>query len=175
LDKLAGVQELVPPALLTQINQFISSGNFVYANFDNEASLNYIEVPLMGKVEWGKNIKYYVNAGPYIGFLLNAKQETSGNSTFYLDKDGTMPIAFGEQILPEQSMDATTDVKENLNSTNYGITGGVGLSYKLGRNSAVVFDVRAAYGLTNIQVDSANGESKTGGLYITLGYLFSLN
>jgi hypothetical protein len=79
------------------------------------------------------------------------------------------------QPIPTQSFDATTDINEDINSTNFGITGGIGFAYNLNKKSAVLLDARAAYGLKSIQKDtSVNGDSKTGGLFLTLGYLFSL-
>lgn len=171
-----GIRDEIQPItnIPNEYAQFIPEGTYIYADFKNEASLNYLEVPLMGKMEWGEKLKYYVNAGPYIGFLLKAKQETSGNSLIYFDKGGTMPVSILGQQLPEQSFGATTDVKENIKSTNFGLTGGVGLSYNLTKKSALLLDARAAYGLTSIQENPDNGETKTGGLFFTFGYLYSL-
>ena len=161
--------------LPAQFAQMIPEGTYLYADFNNEASLNYIEVPLMGKLEWGNKLKYYVNAGPYIGFLLNAEQETDGNSLFYLDKNGTVPLTVQNQLLPSQSFDATTDINDDIRSTNFGVTGGVGLGYSVGSKSSLVLDARVAYGLHSIQEDtSSNGSSRTGGIFLTLGYLFAL-
>ncbi len=161
--------------LPTQFAQLLPDGTYLYADFNNEATLNYLEIPLMGKLEWGNKLKYYANAGPYIGILLNAEQKTSGNSPFYLDKYGTMPLTIQDQPLPPQPFDATTEINDDVRSSNFGITGGIGLSYGLNRTSAILLDARAAYGLRSIQKDTVvNGESKTGGLFLTLGYLFSL-
>jgi len=158
-----------------QFAQMLPGGTYIYANFNNNSILNYMEIPVMGKLEWGDKFRYYVNAGPYLGFLMNAKQKTSGSSPFFLDKAGTMPLTMGGQPLPSQSFSATTDVKEDLNSTNIGLTGGLGLSYDLNKKSAILFDARAAYGLKSIQKDTElNGNSKTGGIFLTLGYLFLL-
>ena len=161
--------------LPSQLSQFLPKGTYIYANFNNNSILNYMEIPVMGKLEWGNKMKYYLNAGPYVGVLLNAKQKTSGNSQFYLDKTAMMPLTISGQPLGNQSFDANTDVKDDINSTNIGLTGGVGLSFDLSRNSALVFDARAAYGLKSVQKDTElNGNSKTGGIFLTLGYLFSL-
>lgn len=161
--------------LPTELAQMVPEGSYLYADFDNEASLNYMEIPLMGKIELGKKLKYYINAGPYIGFLLNAEQKTAGNSMMYFDKTGTIPISIQGQPLPAQSFDATTNIDDDIRSTNFGLTGGIGLALGIKQKSAILFDARAALGLNSIQKDtSANGESKTGGLFLTLGYLFSL-
>ncbi len=161
--------------LPVQFSQLLPQGSYIYANFNNNSVLNYMEIPIMVKLEWGNKLKYYLNAGPYLGFLLNAKQKTSGSSQFYLDKNGTMPLTISGQPLGLQSFDANTDIKDDINSTNIGMTGGVGLSFDLNKKSALVFDARAAYGLKSVQKDTElNGNSKTGGIFLTLGYVFSL-
>jgi len=172
-----GIREGQQPVtnLPAQFVQMLPDGTYLYADFYNEAVLNYLEVPLMGKLQFGRKIKYYINAGPYLGFLLNAKQVTEGNSQFYLDKTGTMPLTVQGQPLPSQSFDATTDIEDDIESTNFGITGGIGLGYGLNNDNSLVLDARVAYGLNPIQKDtSANGKSRTGGIFLTLGYMFAL-
>ncbi|MFN0083388.1 MAG: porin family protein [Ferruginibacter sp.] len=162
----------LPPELL----QLIPPGTQLYANFDNEAILNYLEIPVMAKLEWGGKLKYYANLGPYIGILLSAKQITEGSSQLYFDKAGTKPLSFMGQPLPGISFNATTNVKNDINSINVGITGGGGLTYPLSKAIKVLLDVRGAYGFTNIQEDTqANGESKTGGVFITTGLAYSFH
>jgi hypothetical protein len=158
-----------------QFAQMLPSGTYLYANFDNRSNLNYLEVPLMGKLEFGKKLKYYVNAGPYLGFLLNAEQKTSGTSKFFLDKNGTIPLTIQGQPLPAQSMNATTNIEDDIRSTNLGLTGGGGVAIPVWNRSALLLDARAAYGLKSIQKDIAtNGSSRTGGIFLTLGYMFSM-
>jgi hypothetical protein len=161
--------------LPAQFAQMLPSGTHLYASFDNRSDLHYLEIPVMGKLEFGRNLKYYVNAGPYLGFLLNAEQKTSGTSKFFLDKAGTTPLAIQGQPLPAQSMNATTDIGNDIRSTNVGLTGGVGVAIPVWKRSALLLDARAAYGLNIIQKDIAtNGSSRTGGIFLTLGYMFSL-
>jgi hypothetical protein len=147
----------------------------LYADFKNISVLNYLEIPIMAKWEWGNSWRYYVNVGPYVGFLLTAKQKTSGNSQLYFDSGGTQPVEISGQPLPPQPFDATTDVKSSLKKANFGITGGAGISKNMGKSGDLILDVRAADGLTTIQKDTQNdGKNHTGGLFITLGYAFSL-
>lgn len=165
--KRTGMQPItnVPP----QFAQMLPPGTTLYANFKNVSVLNYLEIPVMAKWEWGKTWKYYVNIGPYIGFLLSAKQKTSGNSPFYADKEGNQPVT------PSEPLDATTDVKSSLNKTNFGITGGAGIGKNICKTGELILDVRAADGLTTLQKDTQNdGKNHTGGLFITLGYAISL-
>ena len=146
------------------------AGTPYYANFKNQSILNYLEIPVMAKWEWGNKWKYYFNVGPYVGFLLSAKQKTSGSSELYLDMGGTQPLPGGAQ-----PFDANTDIKSSINNVNFGLTGGAGLIYPVCKKSELILDIRGAYGLTHIQKDTnADGKSNTGGLFISLGYAYSI-
>ena len=60
----------------------LPAGNYYFANFKNTAKLDYIEVPVMLKyrARKDKQVGYYVNGGPYMGFLMKATTVTSGTS-----------------------------------------------------------------------------------------------
>jgi hypothetical protein len=148
--------------------QLIPTG--VYANFKTEAILNYFEVPVLIKYKFGgSGLQPYVDGGFYYGFLMDAKTKSSGKSLIYLDKDGNIPLP-----IPEQDFSATTDIKKDINKTNYGITGGFGLICPIGYGN-LQLDFRGEYGLRNIQKDKElNGENNTGCLLITLGYSIKL-
>ncbi|HRO47184.1 porin family protein [Agriterribacter sp.] len=172
--KRQGMQPVtaIPPAL----SQMLPPGTILYADFKNESVLNYLEIPVTAKFRWGSTLKYYLNAGPYIGILLNASQKTNGNSRLYFDKGATQPLSMQGQPLPSQSFKADTDIKKDINPVNLGITGGIGLAYPVGGSGEIILDARGAYGLTTIQKDTkANGKSRTGGLFITLGYAYTFH
>lgn len=162
------------PAIPPAFSQMLPPGTKLYANFENESVLKYLEVPVLAKYEWGKKWKYYVNAGPYMGYLFKATQKTSGTSGIYFDKNGTMPLAVQGQPVPSLSFNAETDVKDQLNTFNFGLTGGVGIAHGLGKQGEILLDVRGAYGLTALQKNEANGENHTGGIFVTLGYVWLL-
>ena len=170
--KRQGMQPVttLPPALL----QLLPPGTMLYADFKNEAVLNYLEVPVTAKFTWGSSLKYYLNAGPYIGILLSASQKTNGNSLLFFDKGATQPVGMGGQPLPAQSFKADTDIKKDINPVNVGITGGIGIAYPVGSSGEVILDARGAYGLTTIQKNTdVNGKSRTGGLFLTLAYAYT--
>ncbi len=158
----------------------LPSGNYYYASFDNMSILNYIEIPVLAKYTFrlggfGLNI----NAGPYVGFLLDATEKTSGTSQIYLDRAGTTPLAMpngngGYAVVPAQSFDANTDVTNSINEVNFGIAGGVGIDLPVSTRSSLSLDVRGLYGLTNVQKYSQDGTSHTGNLIVSLGYSYEL-
>jgi hypothetical protein len=170
--KRKGMQPVtaIPPDL----SQLLPPGAMLYANFQSEAVLNYLEIPVTAKFTWGDKLKYYINAGPYAGVLLSATQKTEGTSQLYLDKAGTQPVGIQGQPMPALSFKADTDIKKDINPLNFGLTGGIGLAYPVGGAGEIILDGRGALGLTSIQKDTkANGKSNTGGLFLTLGYAYA--
>jgi hypothetical protein len=57
-------------------------GRYYYANFNNTAKLNYLEFPVMLKyrARKDKRVGFYVNGGPYFGYLLKATTVTAGSA-----------------------------------------------------------------------------------------------
>lgn len=153
----------------SSFNSQVPAGTYFYANYKNESILNYLEVPVMAKYSFSlsKSSKLYVDLGPYVGFLLNAKQKTNGSSIVYADAAGTQPVS------SEVSFDATTKIKDQINDVNFGLTGGIGFTQSVGFGE-VVLDLRGAYGLTSVQSDSKNGDNHIGNLLISLGYSIPL-
>lgn len=142
---------------------------YLYADFKNIAILNYAEVPLMATYKFGSAsaTHFIVQGGVYGGFLLRAKNVSSGEGMVYLDEKLTIPVS------ASQSFDHTTNIKDDIKSFNYGIQGGVGVSFDMS-SGALRIVAGGNYGLTSIQKDTANGNDHTGALTITLGYLFNL-
>jgi len=159
--KRNGMQPISPDPSLP-----VPPGMTVYANFKNEAIIDYLEIPILAKLDWGHTIRFFIDAGPYIGFLVRAKEVTEGSSLLYQDKAGTaLPY-------PAQSFDAETNIKSDINSTNIGAAGGLGVEMPYGPGD-LVFDAHFSYGFTNIQKDTElNGKNNTGSLAFTVGYSY---
>jgi len=124
-------------------------------------------------------LNFNLSAGPYVGFLLNATEKSSGTSSIYIDKNGTplvMPDSSGGFTpVPPQSFDASTDVTSSINKLNFGVAGGVGINLPVTGRARVSLDVRGLYGFTNVQKDSEDGTSHTGNLIISIGYSYELS
>ncbi|MGB5321888.1 porin family protein [Lutimonas sp.] len=160
----------------------------MYADFNNVAELNYIEIPILGKLGWGKTWRWYVEAGPYIGFLVNSTQKTSGTSLITLDAEGRDPlIVFNPNYnpadpsagpiwvpVPPQSFDEETDTRNELNTYNFGFHAGTGIIRKIGEKHEVYAGFRGSWGAKTIQKDKVFGESSVGGLVFSLGYAYVL-
>ncbi len=154
----------------------LPAGSYFYANFKNTAKLHYLEVPVLFKYTWKRDggPEFYVNGGPNAGFLMKATQETRGSSTIYLDRDGRQPLLLPPAGTPFPTIpfDADTDVTDKLHRFSFGVTGGGGVRFPVGKNYWFI-DGRAAYGLTTLQKNTAtDGTSRTGNLVVSLGYAF---
>jgi hypothetical protein len=148
------------------VNPAADPGTYYYANYSSVARLNYVEVPVLAKFSFRLSdaLDLSVDAGPYVGFLVSAKNKTSGKSAIYADKAETQPFPVGEQ-----SFDADTDIKDQLHHTNWGIQGGAELEHTLGRDY-LFLHLGGNYGLVNIQKGSAHGKNNTGAATALVGY-----
>lgn len=167
--KKNGLQALATPAELAAAFPPGQAPTYLYANYKSEAKLNYLAIPILAKFGWNFKhapLRVYVDAGPFVSFLVSAKQVTSGSSNLYSDEAGTQPVTPGPQ-----SFKASTDIKDQLNTTNLGIEGNVGLAYIL-KNSDIFIEGGGNYGFLNIQKGTANGKNDTGAATATVGYSY---
>jgi hypothetical protein len=154
--------------LPAQYAQLVPPGDYLYGNFKNTAAFDYLELPILARMKWGKAFKFYVNAGPYLGLLLHAEEKTKGSSYIYEDPQGTTPISPAPV-----DFTANTNITSDIHKFNVGVTGGIGISQSFGRN-LIFLDGRFEYGLLNIQKNSADGKDNTGNVLISLGYSYRL-
>lgn len=142
---------------------------YMYAKYDNTAKLNYLMIPVLAKFGWNLGaespVRLYVNAGPFVSFLVSAHQVLEGTSAIYADADGQ------QQLAPEQKFDRNLDIRNNLRSANFGVQANLGLSYTIKRSSIFV-EGGFNYGFVNIQKDAANGKNQTGAATASIGYAY---
>lgn len=153
----------------------IPPGTFLYADFDNETILDYVEVPLLGRFAFGRRLRGFLEAGPYIGYLVRARALTAGTSALYLDEAGTMPIVVPPATDPlVVDLGAETNVRDSLEKLNVGIAGGAGVLVPLGPGD-LVLEARFQLGLTTIQKNpETDGNTQTGAIVVSLGYALPL-
>lgn len=170
--KKDGFQALTTPAALSAMYPTGQAPEYLYANYKSEAKMNYLMIPVLAKFGWdfGKSPwRIYVDAGPFLGILLNAHQVTSGESQMYIDPAGQQPLPIGEQ-----SFNNTENIKSQLQTINVGIEGNVGLNYSFGSNN-IFIEGGGNYGFLNIQKGSQNGKNNTGAGTAVIGYSYSLH
>lgn len=134
-------------------------------DFDDETgnsysrTLNYIEVPLLAHLSWGKEergLQFFVNLGPQFGFFIGDSEEYIGNWRPEERPQSIRPV-YGKEV--EKKFD-------------YGIAGGLGVELKTKAGNFFV-EGRYYYGLSDIYGNSKTddfGRSANQTIYIRAGY-----
>lgn len=121
--------------------------------FSLQASFNAVEIPLLLKLSFGRKTRFFVNAGPYISYGLDARAKFVVN---------------GETIADEKQKLTNDDAR-----LEYGVTGGLGVSIPAGRGS-ILIEGRYNYSLGN-NADPAPAEYVSQQVAtFSVGYLFPL-
>jgi len=166
--------------------------NPYYAEVDNSIKFNYVKVPLLA--QFGRDVgvspwRVYVNAGPFVSFILASKQVAEGTSTRYSDatRQETLWVEFPtiakfivpniipdiEEKLSEPVDFSETNITGEMKSTNFGITGNIGIRYQ--RNKSFFFlEAGGNFGFFTVQESNANGSNRLGAISVMAGYSFSL-
>jgi len=99
-------------------------GYFIDENdnsFPADYSLNYITVPVMANWHFGRKRNWYLNFGPYIGFLANATESS-----------------------------ADTDVKEGFCSTDFGLSYGIGVKIPVSNKMKLSLEFDGQEGFSDV-------------------------
>ncbi|MGN6540590.1 MAG: porin family protein [Ginsengibacter sp.] len=169
--KKDGMQAFPTPPEIASMFPQGTAPQYLYANYKSEAKMNYLLIPVLAK--FGRNltsnspIRIYIDAGPFAGFLLSAHQVTSGSSLIYADEKGQQPFP-----APAQSFDANNDIKNQLNTFNFGVSGNIGIAYNFTRSN-IFLEGGGNYGFLNIQKGTANGKNNIGAGTVDIGYAYT--
>lgn len=137
---LIGHIHLAPQFALQPEVVYSSQGaKFTTSNTESKLKLGYINVPVMFQYMFDNGFR--LQAGPQVGFLINAETETNG---------------------------ASTDIKNNLKTVDFGLGAGVGYIHT---PSGFGVDARYNLGLSNINENDAV-KSTNRGLQVGVFYLF---
>lgn len=130
-------------------------------------TINYIQVPFLAHLAWGKEKKglnFFVNAGPQLGAYISE----STKSNFDFDKRNT-----ADRV----SSVVAQDTMKVENKFDYGIAAGLGVEYTIPKVGHFLLEGRYYYGLGNIYGDSKRdyfASSNYQTISIRLTYLFDL-
>ena len=110
-------------------------------DFSYKRTLNYIEVPLMTHIYFGKKARFILNAGPQVSILVGDEQEMSQA----LADD----LATRQAADPEAPIGVQYGSPDDMSRVDYGLMGGVGMALKTAIGD---FDLEGRYyfGLGNI-------------------------
>lgn len=114
--------------------------NFEGAPYSYSRTLNYIQLPVMAHIYFGRRGRFFFNAGPEIGFFLGDK--VSANFDPY--NTASLPDF---PNTGRTNMQMTMKVNQKI---DYGISAGLGGEFSINPKNALYVEARFYYGLGNV-------------------------
>ncbi len=119
-------------------------------NFSYSRNLDYIEVPFMTHAYFGDRVRFIINVGPQVGFLLNDKQVMS--------EALAVDLAGRQEADPEALIGVQYGPFSELNRVDYGLVGGLGLEIQTGIG-IIDLEGRYYFGLGDLFKRSGQGDN----------------
>lgn len=168
--KKNGSQAFAVPATYQSMFPAGQVPDYLYANYKSEAKLNYLMLPVQAKFFFpiARHWRAYLAGGPFVSYLLNAHNLTSGSSIIYLDAAQSQPL-----VNESQHFDDKENIRNDLHQVNAGLAGNIGLMYRTGRNGLFA-EAGGNYGFFDIQKNGGDGRNKTGAALFSIGYQYRL-
>ncbi|MDF3029036.1 MAG: hypothetical protein K0S23_3343 [Fluviicola sp.] len=116
--------------------------------------LDYLTFPILVKASFGKKVQFFVNAGPYAGFLLAKTDRT------------TLNTSESEQVFKDHSLNG-------LNRWDFGIAGGIGIAIPIRTYWVISAEVRNYSGILDIAT-SSNTQWRTNTTDLRIGVAYKL-
>jgi len=111
--------------------------------FSTDYAVNYLTVPVLANWHFAKKRNWYLNVGPYAGFLLNAK-------------------------VTENDFDVT----EAFSGTDFGLAFGIGVKIPINKENQIFIEYGAQSGFSDIFEDNSGETVRNGRSSINIGFTF---
>ncbi len=118
---------------------FIEEGNKIKTNYQ------FITLPILLKYEFGNSNPFFINGGPFLGYLISAKETFPNNEII--------------------------EFSERMTNFDFGLSFGVGKMISLNDKNNLIIELRNNLGLTSI---SKFVSAKTNSLNLIVGWNFTL-
>lgn len=112
---------------------------------------DYITLPFLVKASFGKKVKFFINAGPYLGFLL----------------------ARTKRFMTDQGTVTSKSDLSSFQRLDFGAAGGIGVAIPIKKVWMVHVEVRNYFGLQNMN-ESGNTNMYTNTTDLRLGVVYRL-
>lgn len=133
--------------------------------FSYSRTANYVEIPFLAHIYFGRRGRFFINAGPSVSFFLSE----STKSNFDYSNVAAIPD-FPSRITYQLTMPVNHKV-------DYGICGGIGGEFCINRRNSIYLDARYYFGLSNM-LHSGRQEYIRGSnpmtISVTAGYWFRI-
>lgn len=141
--------------------------NFEDLPYKYTRTLNYVEVPIMSHIYFGRRAKFFINAGPEIAYYLGDKISSNFDIHNTSDLEG-----FNDKKRRVEQL--TMDVSQKL---DFGIVAGLGGEFNINRKNTVAIEARLFYGIGNVMPSGRQDTFQASNqlsIGVTAGYWFRL-
>lgn len=133
--------------------------------FSYKRSLNYIQIPVLAHIYFGRRGRFFFNAGPQIGFFISESTKANFDPTDI----NNIPN------FPTQNRMNTQQTLKVQNKIDYGISAGLGGEFFVSERNSLMLEARFYYGLGNIfhakRIDPFSA-SNSMSISVSAGYWF---
>lgn len=139
--------------------------NFDDAPFEYSRTINYIQIPFMSHIYFGRRHKFFINLGPSISFKLGDSVDSNFNYKDVGSIEG-FPIHTSQQY--------TYPTK---GAVDYGISGGLGGEFGINTRNSIYLEARFYFGIGNVLPSGRTdhfGASNPMTLSVSVGYWFRM-
>lgn len=118
------------------------SDDLNYEGATYSRQLNYLEMPILTHIYFGRKVRFFINLGPKISYLISEKEEINDVLANYISS-GNLP-----------ARKATDQYYKKIeNKFDYGIMGGMGVEFRSGIGNFAL-EGRYYFGLSDIYSNS---------------------
>lgn len=138
------------------------------SNYKYSRRLNYLQIPVMAHIYFGRRAKFFINAGPEIGFRLSESTDCNFNP----DEIASLPQ------FPYENRNWQHIFEKSKQKIDYGISGGIGGEFNINPRNAVYIEGRFYYGLGNLFKSGRKdpfSSSNSMSIMLSLGYWFRIH
>lgn len=141
--------------------------NFENAPYSYSRTVNYIQIPLLAHIYFGRRGRFFINAGPEIGFVIGSSEKSNFNPSDI----STLPDFPANH---KNTQEMTLKINQKI---DFGISAGLGGEFFATPRHSFYLEGRFYYGLGNI-LKSGRREpfaaSNSMSVMATLGYWFRI-
>ncbi|MDE5585119.1 MAG: PorT family protein [Muribaculaceae bacterium] len=155
--------------LIAEVN-FVQRGwaeKFEDLPYNYQRILNYVEVPVMSHIYFGRRGKFFINAGPEVAYYLGDRIKSN------FDYQDTSSLE-GFNDKNRRTDQLTMQVSQKL---DFGIVGGIGGEFSINRRNSIALEARVYYGIGNVMPSGRQDTfsvSNQLSFAVTAGYWFRL-
>jgi hypothetical protein len=122
-------------------------------DFTSKRHFDYLVMPILLHYQFTDKNSFFVNGGPFVGYLLNATLTSDLN-------------------VPE--LNADVDLSNDYKKLDYGLTVGLGKHFDIGSQNSIHLEIRNNLGLAKINKNDVwnGGHVRTNSLSFMVGYSF---